>query len=979
MKQQVFKFVLAVLVALFSLHANASIEMNGLYYELDSDAKTAEVTSGDNKYTGAIVIPGSFKYKGVPYTVTSIGDCAFQKCEGLVSVSIPESVESIGVYAFSECGNLTSIVIPNGVEFISEGAFSYCTGMTTVTIGDGVYFLGDGAFYNCNSLTSITVGENNATYDSRNNCNAIIKTASNTLIKGCNNTNIPNSVTNIGSGAFEFCENITSITIPESVNTIGEMAFADCNGLESVIISKSVTSIGGWAFSNCSSLKKVYCYAENAPQTGDNVFYNVKTRYVFLRVPAESYELYKTAEVWKDFNGMGYDAMETCGKFDLYYTTYARSQTAELVIAKDNGLDLSGDVTISSTVKKDGSEYTVTSIGTIGGWAFMGCTGLTSVIIPEGVETIEHMAFSGCADLASVTIPNSVTEIGESAFSGCSSLTSIVIPNSVTEIAYGTFFGCSGLTSVTIPNSVTDIAGRAFEGCTNLDDVYCYAEDVPVGTIGYWENQYYYAFDEYTIKNVTTLHVPAASKDAYKSEDKEQWKDFWLIRPLPEIQYIVDGETYKTVIVPIGKKIIPEAEPSKEGYVFSGWSSIPAIMPSENVTVTGSFTLAPVKIGSLYYELDAETQTAEVTIKNTGFSYYGNIIIPESVKYDGVIYSVTSIGIGAFQLCPSLESVTIPESVTYIGGGAFYDSKSLESVIIGKSVTSIGEEAFYGCESLTDVYCYAEDVPEILPNPYSSAPTVNLGNVENATLHVPAASIDAYKAAEAWKDFGNIVALPEIVPMEEGAEITFDESITEETDLTDIVIDNVYVTLDTEGNDGYDTEEKCIVLASTVTEEQLEVIANKEVQDKSVKENFNGLIFEVPAGKGTISINVQTKGSHALKVKIGNAEAQTFVQSERGDVQIPYTTTEATYVYIYGATIAAGAQRRISGNETENGVLIYDIKWTQEESTDINAVATTDDDTYQIYTPDGTPVQTLQPGVNILHYSNGQVKKVFVK
>ena len=208
------------------------------------------------------------------------------------------------------------------------------------------------------------------------------------------------------------------------------------------------------------------------------------------------------------------------------------------------------------------------------------------------------------------------------------------------------------------------------------------------------------------------------------------------------------------------------------------------------------------------------------------------------------------------------------------------------------------------------------------------------------------ASISAYKKAYSWKDFGTIVAISEIAPMEEDVEVGFEESITEETDLTSTVVDNVYVTLDAEEKDGYDTEEKCIVLASAVTEEQLEVIADKDVQDEAVKENFNGLIFEVPAGKGAISINVQTKGSRTLNVKIGDAEAQTFVQPERGDVEITCTTTENTYVYIYSAATTVAADN--------NG-------------------------TYQIYTLDGRPASTLQKGVNIIHYSDGTIKSVYVK
>lgn len=175
-----------------------------------------------------------------------------------------------------------------------------------------------------------------------------------------------------------------------------------------------------------------------------------------------------------------------------------------------------------------------------------------------------------------------------------------------------------------------------------------------------------------------------------------------------------------------------------------------------------------------------------------------------------------------------------------------------------------------------------------------------------------------------------------IVPMEEDVEVAFEESITEETDLTSTVIENVYVTLDTEGDDGYDVEEKCIVLASTVTDEQLEVIADKEVKNETVKENYNGLIFKVSAGKGTVSITMKTKGNRTLNVKIGDAEAQAFVQVERGEVTIPYNVEKDTHVYIYGADASAYAKRRASGENTDNGVLIYGIKCTQEIMGDAN-------------------------------------------
>lgn len=166
--------------------------------------------------------------------VTTFDSYAFYNCSGLISVTIPNSVTSIGTSTFSGCRSLTNIIIPNNVTSI-----------------------GGGAFDTCSNLTSIVVDSDNTIYDSRENCNAIIETASNLLIRGCENTVIPNSVTSIRMGAFTACVNLTSITIPNSVTSIGDGAFAACGSLTSIIIPDSVTSIGASTFAACSSLTNV--------------------------------------------------------------------------------------------------------------------------------------------------------------------------------------------------------------------------------------------------------------------------------------------------------------------------------------------------------------------------------------------------------------------------------------------------------------------------------------------------------------------------------------------------------------------------------------------------------------------------------------------------------------------------------------------------------------------------------------------------
>ena len=323
-----------------------------LYYKITSGT-TVEVTcqSLSTNYQGltTAIIPSSVTYNGTTYSVTSIGYYAFRGCSSLTSLTIPNSVTSIGKYAFEDCSSLTSVTIPNSVTSIGEWAFKGCSSLTSVTIPNSVTSIGKwafngcssltsvtipnsvtsigiGAFAGCSSLTSIVVESGNTMYDSRENCNAIIETASNTLIAGCQSTTIPNSVTSIGGAAFSGCSSLTSVTIPNSVTSIGGAAFRGCSSLTSVTIPNSVTSIGygafhrcssltsiilpnsvtsirNGAFAGCSSLTDIYCYATTPPVCGDDdTFWGVNKKQCSIHVPAGTIRAYQLAPVWSYFS-----------------------------------------------------------------------------------------------------------------------------------------------------------------------------------------------------------------------------------------------------------------------------------------------------------------------------------------------------------------------------------------------------------------------------------------------------------------------------------------------------------------------------------------------------------------------------------------------------------------------------------------------------------------------------------------------------
>ena len=213
---------------------------------LTSIAIPNTVTSIEGAFSGC----SSLTEVTIPNSVTSIGDDTFSSCSNLTSVTIPNSVASIGWVAFSGCSSLTEITIPNSVTSIGGNAFSGCSSLTEITIPNSVTTIGRGAFSGCSGLAEIKVEEGNPVYDSRDNCNAIITTADNELIRGCQNTVIPNSVTSIGYDAFSGCIGLTEITIPNSVTSIGGNAFSGCTGLTSVKVGKDILPISSETFSN---------------------------------------------------------------------------------------------------------------------------------------------------------------------------------------------------------------------------------------------------------------------------------------------------------------------------------------------------------------------------------------------------------------------------------------------------------------------------------------------------------------------------------------------------------------------------------------------------------------------------------------------------------------------------------------------------------------------------------------------------------
>lgn len=742
---------------------------------------------------------------------------------------------------------------------------------------------------------------------------------------------LPECMTEVGEDIFGDCKSLRGVKIPEGVNRINKEAFYGCSLLETINFPAKLTSVDDNAFSLCSKLE-----LDNLPNSILHVGQSA-----FSCVPLMTLKLDRKVE-------MGAYA-------------FANTPIAEVEMAMPCDSIMKG--------------------------TFRDCQKLTKVTMGEGLKYIGDEAFVN-SPVKEANLPSTLREISSSAFSYNQKI-------------------CPFINDIQPENHIRYIGKVAYQ-CVDRD------------------------LEEYTIKDGTVtladelfessqgnaFHIPASVEQIGNRAFA-----YTQIKALPEMLGLkrIGGEAFYGC-KNLKKLTIPETVEYIGGGAFYGCSNIWSLTynainaecesfmepnaPLEKIVIGGKVRRLPNGIFSGREFTEVTLPACLERIDESAF--YGcknltTINLSDSIRY---------IGDNAFYGCSSLKNIHWPLRLTTIGSKAFRQT-ALETISLPEGVTSVGDGAFYICPFAKTVYIpstanvegdiiYYFELKEgvncvitcMSPIPHPQAKYWNNWNKGVAAIKVPAELVEQYKAQ--FPDIADkIMAVNQVGAMDKDSKTSFAAGISEEADLGDAVIGDVYVTGG--DGDGYDSTDGSIVLNSTMTAAEVAGIGSLAPGKSDIANRFNGLIVKVNAGDGTMVIDCKTVGKNTLNVKVGEAEPQAFVKSDRGTIEVAYRVDKETCVYIYGAEqeVADDAEAAkahqvaacrplsraaaLSASASENCVKIYAVGVSQ--STGINhTLIDSNSPIIGYYTLDGVKIeQPNAPGIYVVRRADGSNYKLVIK
>lgn len=743
---------------------------------------------------------------------------------------------------------------------------------------------------------------------------------------------LPESITEVGEDIFGDCKTLRGVKLPEGVSRINKEAFYGCSILETINFPAKLTSVGDNAFSLCSKME-----LDNLPNSLLHVGQSA-----FCYVPLKALKLDRKVEI-----GAG---------------AFSNTPITEIEMA--------------------------TPCDSILGETFSNCPNLTKITIGEGLKYIGYNAFSN-SPIKEANLPSTLRDISSNAFRGYSSY-------------------CPFINDIQPENHIRYV-GKVAYLCVdkNLEEY-----TIKEGTVTLADNLF-----ENWQGNATTFHIPASVEQIGSRVFAGT-----QIKTLPEmlgLKRIGDEAFYQCKN--LKKVTIPETVEYIGAGIFSGCSNIWSLTYNAINAECASYMfvnndnhLEKIVIGDKVRRLPGGLfggkEFTEVTLpacleRIDDFAFSGcknlsTINLSDSIRY---------IGDYAFSGCSSLKNIHWPLRLTTIGSQAFIQT-ALETISLPEGVTSVGDGAFSDCPfaktvyipstaNVEDNFTYSFVLKEgvncvitcMSPIPH---PDAKLWNKGVAAIKVPAELVEQYKAQ--FPDIADkVMAVNQVGVMDKDSKTSFAAGISEEADLGDAVIGDVYVTVG--DGDGYDSTDGSIVLNSTMTTAEVAGIGSLAPGKSDIANRFNGLIVKVNAGDGTMVIDCKTVGKNTLNVKVGEAEPQAFVKSDRGTIEVAYRVGKETCVYIYGAeqemaddAEAAKAHQvaacrplsraaALSASASENCVKIYAVGVSQ--STGINhTLIDGNSPIIGYYTLDGVKIeQPNAPGIYVVRRANGSNYKLVIK